>query len=151
MPDATLPQHVELSEEAARQVSERVLKALQTPGPLRLDLTEEELASYFSFNSSGLPLVDLVIRVNQGQIWFWARIDIWSRPVIHGRLSLTCDEGKIQIRLDQTWLSGRRLPRFLLASIEKAANDALSDIQLPLQIERIVLDDGIVSVSGTVH
>lgn len=145
------PQRVAISEDAARRLSERVSKALQTPGPLRLDLTEEELASFLALHSQGLPLEGLAIRLARGQIWFWAKIKLWNHPALHGQLGLTCDRGRIQVHLNQAWLNGHRLPRFLLASVEKAANDALSDIQLRLQVEHITLDDGAISITGEVN
>jgi hypothetical protein len=140
-----------ISEEAAHQLSERVSKALQTPGPLHLNLTEEELTSYLALNAQSLPLEAPTLRLIQGQLWFWAKIAVWSHPVICGELNLTCDKGQIRVHLNQAWLNGQRLPRFLLASVEQAANDALADIQLPLQVEHISIGDGTMVITGTVH
>ena len=146
----TLPRRVAVSEDAARRLSDRVSKALQGRGPLYVSVTEEELTSYLALNLQGLPLRCLAVWFTQGQMRFSAQLDAWGQPEIRGHLGLACSKGKIQVCLIQATLNGQPLPRFLLASVEEAANDALADAQVPLRVERISLNEGSVLVTVTV-
>jgi len=124
---------------------------LKESGPWRLTLTEEELTSYLALNSQGLPLRDVMVWLTQGHIRFTAQLDAWGRPKVQGQISLTCNQGKLQVQLQVVTVNGQPLPRLLLASLEQAANDALTDAQVPVRIEQVVVTEGSALVVGSVR
>jgi len=124
---------------------------LKESGPWRLTLTEEELTSYLALNSQGLPFRDVIAWFTQGRIRFTAQLDAWGRPKVQGQISLTCNQGKLQVQLQVVTVNGQPLPRLLLASLEQAANDALTDAQVPVRIEQVVVTEGSALVVGSVR
>ena len=54
----------------------------------------------------------------------------------------TVSEGALHITIVTATWRGHTLPRWLLASAEAVANDALADANLALDVEQIVLGEG---------
>ncbi len=118
-------------------------------------IREEELTSYLVLNTQDAgyrAMGTLHIWITQDGLWVHTQIPLGldrdpraRLKVDDGLLTLirpTASEGALHVTIDAASWRGHSLPRWLLHSIEVAANDALVDANLPMDVEQIVLDEG---------
>ena len=150
-PSLTPPSRpVSASVEAARRLETRFSDALSRDGPFQIAVSEEELTSYLTIETDIGPLHDLRIWFTQQQVLFMARIDALGQHVLRATLALGCKDGKLQIAFTSAELDGKPIPRFVLASLQKAINDALTDAHLPMRVEQITWEEGRLILEGMV-
>jgi len=150
-PSARPPRAVPKSEEAARRLVARVDQALRTPGPARIVIAEEEITSYLAMTLADGPIQDLSVWFTPGEIRLWARLRTRGELRLRAVLTVALQGGDAQVQVHHAALNGRPLPRFLLASFQGAANAALADAHLPLQMEELALGEGSMVIVGTAH
>jgi len=152
IPSPTLaqpPRHIPTSEEAARRLVERLDQALRTQGPVRVVITEAEATSYLALNLQDVPIRNLSVWFTLGEIHLWAKARAWHEPTLQMLLTVTSAGGRPQVDVRRATLNGRPLPRFLLASLQEATNDALADAHSPLQVKQVALGEGFMIVVGS--
>lgn len=143
------PREIHISPEAARQMTDRITETMRDSGPFRLLISEVELTSYAALNLRGTEIRKIAIWFTQGRICLSAQFDLWGPRTIKAMLIATCRDDSIQIDVQKATLDGRLLPRFILASIQDAANDALADAHLSVRVKQIVLGEGFALIAGT--
>jgi hypothetical protein len=140
---------VVVSEEASRRAVEHVMAALDEPGPFRLTLTDEELTSYLATDAPNDTIDDVAIWLTPNQVHLAGQLRAWGQHRIQAVLTLIPYEGTLRVGIQRGLLDGRPLPRFLLASLEKAINDALADAASPVEIDQVLVSEGSVLIVGT--
>jgi len=115
-----------------------------------LSATEQELTSYALANLTGTPVQEVVIWLEPEGIHTQATVGAASDHEVYAFVTVACDKGVAQFGLRYAALDGHTVPRWILASAEKALNDALADMQTSFRIERIVLDTGTLLVDGSI-
>jgi len=143
------PRHVPTSEKAARRLVERLDQALRIQGPVRVVITEAEATSYLVLNLQEAPIRDLAVCFTPGEIHLWAKVRAWREPTLQMLLTVTSARGRPQVDVRGATLNGRPLPRFLLASLQEATNDALSDAHSSLWVEQVMLGEGLMILVGS--
>jgi hypothetical protein len=76
-------------------------------------------------------------------------MDVLGPRALHAVLGFSIDGGRLHVHIQEGDLDGRPLPRFLLKSAQSAVNDALSDAQMPLWIERVHVSEGSLLIEAT--
>jgi len=148
-PVAQPTRSVSRSEEAARRLVRRFDQALRTRGPIRIVVTEDEATSYLDLNLKDAPVHDLSVWFTPDGIHLSAKVRAWREARLQALLTVTCPDGVPQVQVHGAFLDGHPLPRILLASLEEATNDALADAHYPLKVERVVLGEGFMVVTGS--
>ncbi len=140
-----------VSLEAAQRLETRFSEALSRDGPFQIPVSEEELTSYLAIETDIGPLRDPRVWFVQQRILFTARIDALGQHALCATLTLGSKDGKLQIAFESAELNGKSVPRFVLASLKKAINDALTDAHLPMRIERIIWEEEQLILEGMVE
>ena len=142
---------VSTSEEAAHRLTSRLAQTLRGQGPIRIVVTEDELTSYLDLNLQRAPVRELSVWFTPGGIHVRAKIRARHELTLQALLRLTLRDGAPQVKVDWAALNGHPLPRLLLASVQEAANDALADAHPALRMERVVLGEGFMIITGSTH
>lgn len=151
-PSLTSPTRpVIISVEAAQRLETRFSEVLSRDGPFQIAVSEEELTSYLAIETDTSPLHDPRVWFIQQRILFMARIDALGQQALRATLTLGCKDGKLQIAFESAELNGKPIPRFVLASLQKAINDALTDAHLPMRIEQVTWEEGRLILEGLVE
>jgi len=141
---------VTASQAAAEAFAARLAALASAQGAFTLAATEQELTSYALANLAGTPVQDISIWLEPDGIHAQATVGNASDHKVYAFMTVTCHEGVVQVELSYVALDGHSVPRWILASAEKALNDALADMQTSFQIERIELSAGSVLVYGSI-
>lgn len=138
-----------VSAEAAKRLNDMISDATRSKGPLRLLISEEELTSYVALNVQGSSVRSIAIWITRGGIHVSAELHLLGQHTVEAALDVTCHDGQLQTRMQHATLDRRPLPRFVLASIQEATNDALADAHLFIDVEQIILREGSVLILAT--
>ena len=111
--------------------------------------SEEELTSYVALNVQGSSVRSIAIWITRGGIHVSAELHLLGQHTVEAALDVTCHDGQLQTRMQHATLDRRPLPRFVLASIQEATNDALADAHLFIDVEQIILREGSVLILAT--
>ena len=137
-----------ISEQAATRLGRRVAETIREPGPWHLVITEQELTSYVAKNLPANLLHDPEIWFTKKNIYLVAQVGRSGKRKVHAVMTLGSHDGVLRIALQHGYLDTQPLPRFLLISIEEAANAALADIQSPFRVEQLLLNEGFILIEG---
>jgi hypothetical protein len=150
------PREIVVSPEAANAFSERIQGAIHTQdATIEIEVREEELTSYLVLNAEDAGYKAMgTLRIWLTHDGIWVHIPVPLAPDRDSRAILKADdhllalirptasEGALHVTIDAARWLGHALPRWLLTSIQMAANDALVDANLPMDVDQIVLDEG---------
>ena len=139
------------SPEAADALTARLTALDGTQGPFELTVSEQELTAYARANLAGTPVQDVSIWLEPEGVHLLASVDLGSTHALYAFAQLDCAEGALQVDSLHLALDGHVVPRWIVASLEKAANDALADMQTALRLERITLDAEKALVCGSIN
>jgi hypothetical protein len=128
---------------------ERVTTILDEPGPFQLAFTDEELTSYLATYAPSDTIREMVVWLTPAQVHLAGQLLALGQHRVQAVLTLTPHGGALRIGIRQGLLDGKPLPRFLLASLEKAVNDALADAASPVRIEQVLISEGSMLITGT--
>lgn len=140
---------IAISTESARRLPDRVAEAMDSDGSVRLLINEEELNSYLVSILQDTWVRAITVWLTEEGVYVSAEFRFLGPRSMQAALDITTDHGKPTVRVRRAALDGHPLPRFLLASIQEAMNDALADAHLPVRMDRTVFGEGFVLVSGT--
>jgi NADPH-dependent ferric siderophore reductase len=135
-------------EAAASALAGRIAALEGVRGPFVLSASEEEVTALAAQNLVGAPVRDLTIWLGAEGVDAQASIDAAGTHTVYAHVTVACEAGTVRIGLSRIALEGHALPRWILASAEKAANAALADLQTTLHVDRIDLSEGGVVVYG---
>lgn len=133
----------------AAALVERVQAVGAQNGPFALTLSEQELTAYLQTSLQGTPVDAATLWIEPQGIYVLAS-NIEFELELCGLLTLSVAEDTPRVALASATLNGRRLPRWLLASLSMSANDVLADMQRSWSIERIELEQGSARVDGAI-
>ncbi len=105
-------------------------------------VSEADLTALARANMVGAPLDDLTIWIEEGHAVLDAHCTTRACHQVRAIVQLTTRDGQPRLLIDQTTIDGRRVPPFILASLQSALNDALTDSALPLRIDAVRLYSG---------
>ena len=120
----------------------------RSKGDFSLDVHEQEATSYLAAVLPKETVTQATLWFSEEGIYLRLELALLRSHELLARLGVHADGGLVRIRVQDATLDGRHLPRFLLISVEEAANDALADMHLPLQIREIALGEGYMTVHG---
>lgn len=142
---------VTASPERAHALAARVRALGSTRGDFTLVASEAEVTSYLAEATSGSPVERLTVWFVPDAVHTRATVVLGRRPVeIIAVLRLAAHEGTIAARLEHGTWNGRRIPRFVMTSVQEALNDALEDVQLGVAVKTIALTKGHITLTGTI-
>ena len=139
----------EISPELARNLRDRMAEAMQGDGAVRLLVNEEELNSYLAYVLQETWVREITVRLTKEGVYLSAEIYLLGPRSMQASLDVTADCGRPKVCVRHASLDGHPLPRFLLASIQEAMNDALVDANLPVRVQDALFSEGSVLVTGT--
>ena len=143
------PREITVSPEAAQRLTDLFTRAMSTHGSVRILIGEEEVTSYLFPSLQATAISDIRVWFTQETMCLTAQLDMCGQHTIGAILSVACRDGVLQACVRQATLDGQHLPRFVLASVEEAINDALADAQLSLRVRQVVLGEGFMLIMGT--
>jgi hypothetical protein len=141
--------HVSITQEAADRLVERIAAAIKSEGVVRLHISEDESSSYLSLGLFEHPVERVQVWFDDERTHILATMDVLGPRALHAVLGFSIDGGRLHVHIQEGDLDGRPLPRFLLKSAQSAVNDALSDAQMPLWIERVHVSEGSLLIEAT--
>jgi len=147
-----------LSDTAAAQAKITLEQALPQPGSLKtLTLTEQQVTSWLAMemkNSPDLPLHDVQVYLQNGQIQVWGMVDGSSNStsvLMSGKINLE-GNGIPSFEIDSLQIGRQSIPGILLSQAQTWLNQQLAENinqQVPgLQIMNINISNGLITISG---
>ncbi|NLG28145.1 MAG: hypothetical protein GX557_09550 [Chloroflexi bacterium] len=112
-------------------------------------VTEAELTAY-ALESAGVAVSELTVWIEPEGVHVVAATGDGARHRAYALVGLAEAEQGARLELVHAELAGHRVPRWIAASLEKAANDALADMQLAWHVERVELGSGTATVTGSI-
>ncbi len=114
-----------------------------------LSVSEHDLTSYLQHNLQGAPVDAVTLWIEPQGVCVQASARDGDL-VLCALLELCVVDETPQLTVPSATLNGRRLPRWLSASLAKAANDVVVDMQRAWRVERIELAQGRARVYGVI-
>ncbi len=158
-PTAELPGGpVQISDEAARRLENKVTQALQQ-GPssqFNLTITDEELTSWVALRvatDSESMIADPQIRFTQGKV-FAAVTVVGVLPVkLRTTLvsSVTVVDDRVQFEIQKSSAGPLPVPGFILEALSQTINATLLEAQLDVQINQIEILESKIIIAGRIR
>lgn len=145
-----MPQReIDVSMPSAQALGERFERVLTASGPHAIAFTEEELTSYLALGLGDAWLRNPQVWLTSQGVYMRADLTLHQTWQLCLLIRPTTHEGRLRVSLIAGSLGGHAIPRWVLASAESALNDALTDTELPVYIEELVLGEGSAHVTLT--
>lgn len=143
------PRPIPISQEAATRLEERFTEAMRNHTRMDLTLSDEEATSYAVQALQGNGMRELSIWFTPLLAHVQASIDYRGNHTVKAILTLEAPQGILKMHVQRATLDGQKVPRWILASVEAAANDAIADAQSPLWVEEITCGNGTLHLIAT--
>jgi len=140
---------VEPSSEAYHALLAKVNRLSTSSGTFSLAVTECEITSYLAHATSPSAVKRITVWFESTGAHVATTLSLTGGSArVHATLSASAHDGTAAIELGQATWNGRPIPRFVMASIQEALNDALSDAQLGIAVSDIAFSEGSLTVAG---
>lgn len=110
--------------------------------PTTLLITEEELNAYLRETPG--PLAGMNIWFSRNQVFLSSEVRFLGKHRFEAWATLGADQGTLRIAFTEAAWDGRMLSPFWLRVLSGAAQAALEDARLPIYIEHITINEGMV-------
>jgi hypothetical protein len=121
----------------------------QSHGSFELVVSEAELTAY-ALESAGAAVSELSVWIEPEGVHVVATTGDGAGHRAYALVGLAEADQRARLALVHVELAGHRVPRWIVASLEKAANDALDDMQLTWRVERVALGSGTATINGSI-
>lgn len=140
---------IAISQEAAQRLDDKI-KSLSS-GDFCLELSEQELTSYLALRlTETVPLASPQVHLHPEQILIEGDLSGLLRVHVVLAGTLRDVDSQPEIQLQHASLAGIAIPRFLLDSLSDGLTDLLSQGQGSLQIQRIEVATGRLTIVGRI-
>lgn len=149
LPDSEIPlprRSVTPAPDGASQVTRAWHAAIESESPAVITHTENELTALAAANLHGAPLDDVRLWIEPDEVLVTARCTSRACRHLRARVAISADSGRVRLDTLAATVDGRAVPRFVLASLRTALNDALVDTHLPVRIDQVTLRTGAVDI-----
>jgi hypothetical protein len=147
---------VPVSEALANEMRERVAQVKAQPGPFRVEISDQELTSYIvtllQAGPGEFPARDMQVRFGDGYVDIWATF-IEVAPVdvpAYVRATVDAVNGQVVFYITQANAGSFPIPGAMRESISRTLSESLAELQLGLQVERVEIRPGTMTLSGQV-
>ena len=149
---------VQVSEEAARRLENRVAEAMQQgpSGQFALTITDEEMTSWVALRAateSGAMISDPQIRFTQGKIF--AAVTLAGVLPFRVRILLVSSvdivNDRVQFEIEKSSLGPFPVPGFILDALSQTINETLLEAQLDVQVTSIDILESEIVIGGRIR
>jgi len=147
---------VPVSEALAKEMRERVTQVKAQSGPFTVEISDQELTSYIvtllQAGPGEFPARDMQVQFGDGYVDIWATF-IEVAPVdvpAYVRATVDAADGQVVFYITQANAGAFPIPGAMRESISRTLSESLAELQLGLQVERVEIRPGTMTLSGQV-
>jgi uncharacterized protein YpmS len=155
----TPPKNIEVSQEAAQSLEEKLNEAMSSAGTgeFTITATDEEVTSLIAVQmekASDTPMRDVQVHFGDGRIHVWATLaDVLPFDMsVYLAGTVTVVNGQLQVDIVESSAGVIPIPQSLLDSLSQTINETIAEAEMrgqnKVQITEVTIGDGEITVSG---
>ena len=140
---------ITVSEKAASELVAHLSQVPQNGEVLSVVLTDEQMTSYARMYIADASLHEPTILVTQQGLYLGARVRIRTEHQARALFTVEADHRALRIRILGATVDDRAVPGLVLRCLEQIADAILADTAWPIQVKKVVLGEGTLTIEGT--